>query len=144
MGRRGRMSMSELMVPAGVVMEIAQRPDAPYELTDQEAEEWRAIVLAMPPDHFARCNFPLLVQLCRHIVASRRVAQLAETAASKRDFDRREYMILLQMQATESAAIMRLSRSMRLTQQALKRPELACLRPVNLTPPPWEDHDEDT
>ena len=29
-----------------------------------------------------------------NIVASRRVAQLAEAAASKRNFDRREYMIL--------------------------------------------------
>lgn len=143
MGTRGRISMSELMVPASVI-EIAQRPDAPHELTEQEAMEWRAIVSAMPADHFARGNYPLLIQLCRHIVASRRVAQLAETAASKRDFDRREYMILLQMQATESAAIMRLSRSMRLTQQATKRSEVASSRPLSSTPLPWEDIDEGT
>jgi chaperone required for assembly of F1-ATPase len=26
-----------------------QRPDAPYDLTDEQAEEWRAIVNRMPP-----------------------------------------------------------------------------------------------
>ena len=41
----------------------------------------------------------------------------------EKEFDRKEYGILLQLEATESAAIIRLSRSMRLTQQAVKRLE---------------------
>ena len=142
MAKRGRVSMSELMTPASLTG-ITQRPDAPYELTDQEADEWRAIVATMPADHFARCNYPLLTQLCRHIVASRRVAQLAEAAASKRNFDRREFMIVLQMQATESAAIMRLSRSMRLTQQAVKRPDVKSVRAVSGVRVPWDTTDEE-
>lgn len=120
MGTRGRTSINELMIP-GNPTEIIQRPDAPYDLTDEESDEWRAIVQTMPADHFMRGNYPILAQLCRHIIAARRVAQLIEQTAKNKDFNRREYMVLLQMQATESAAIMRLSRSMRLTQQAVKR-----------------------
>ncbi len=121
MGTRGRPSMASLMVPDS--SEFIQRPDAPYDLTDEQAEEWRAIVGTMDPGHFMRGNYPLLAQLCRHIVNARRLAQLIEQCAKEKDFDRKEFGILLQLQATESAAIMRLSRSMRLTQQAVKRLE---------------------
>ena len=121
MGTRGRSSMASLMVPDS--SEFIQRPDAPYDLTDEQAEEWRAIVSTMDPGHFMRGNYPLLAQLCRHIVNARRLAQLIEQCAKEKDFDRKEFGILLQLEATESAAIMRLSRSMRLTQQAVKRLE---------------------
>jgi hypothetical protein len=113
--------MASLMVPDAP--EFIQRPDAPYDLTDEQAEEWRAIVGTMDPGHFMRGNYPLLAQLCRHIVNARRLAQLIEQCAKEKDFDRKEFGILLQLEATESAAIMRLSRSMRLTQQAVKRLE---------------------
>jgi hypothetical protein len=113
--------MASLMVPDS--SEFMQRPDAPYDLTDEQAEEWRAIVRTMDPGHFMRGNYPLLAQLCRHIVNARRLAQLIEQCAKEKDFDRKEFGILLQLEATESAAIMRLSRSMRLTQQAVKRLE---------------------
>jgi hypothetical protein len=121
MGTRGRPSLASLMVPDS--SEFIQRPDAPYDLTDEQAEEWRAIVGTMDPGHFMRGNYPLLAQLCRHIVNARRLAQLIEQCAKEKDFDRKEFGILLQLEATESAAIMRLSRSMRLTQQAVKRLE---------------------
>ena len=121
MGTRGRPSMASLMVPDS--SKFIQRPDAPYDLTDEQAEEWRAIVSTMDPGHFMRGNYPLLAQLCRHIVNARRLAQLIEQCAKEKDFDRKEFGILLQLEATESAAIMRLSRSMRLTQQAVKRLE---------------------
>jgi hypothetical protein len=120
MGTRGRPSIASLMVPANPA-EIIQRPDAPYDLTDEQAEEWRAIVGVMDAGHFMRGNYPLLAQLCRHIVNARRLAQLK--CAKEKEFDRKEFGILLQLEATESAAIMRLSRSMRLTQQAVKRLE---------------------
>jgi len=121
MGTRGRPSMASLMVPDS--SEFIQRPDAPYDLTDEQAEEWRAIVGTMDPGHFMRGNYPLLAQLCRHIVNARRLAQLIEQCAKEKDFDRKEFGVLLQLEATESAAILRLSRSMRLTQQAVKRLE---------------------
>lgn len=139
MGSRGRTSMNELMIPENPT-EIVQRPDAPYDLTDVEADEWRAIVAAMPADHFMRGNYALLSQHCRHVVSARRIAQLIEQTASEKPFNRREYMILLQMQATESAAIMRLSRSMRLTQQAVKRPDVK--QNGKRSRAPWDAEDE--
>jgi len=56
MGTRGRRSMASLMVPHNPT-EIVQRPDAPYDLTDEQSEEWRAVVSTMPPDHFMRGNY---------------------------------------------------------------------------------------
>lgn len=134
MGTRGRTSMAALMVPNNPT-EIVQRPDAPYDLTDEEADEWRAVVNTMPPDHFMRGNYALLSQYCRHVIAARRVAQLIESVAKQKDFDRKEFGVLLQLQATESAAITRLLRSMRLTQQSVLRPEIK--HPKQLKRP-WE------
>jgi hypothetical protein len=72
---------------------------------------------------FMRGNYALLSQYCRHVVAARRVAQLINLAAKEKEFDRKEFGALLQLQATESAAITRLLRSMRLTQQSVLRAE---------------------
>jgi hypothetical protein len=66
MGARGRKSMAALMVPENPA-EIIRRPEAPDDLTDEQSEEWCAIVSTMPPEHFMRGNYPLLSQLCRHI-----------------------------------------------------------------------------
>jgi hypothetical protein len=136
MGTRGRSSMASLMVPDNPT-EIIQRPDAPYDLTDEESNEWAAIVSTMPADHFMRGNFPLLAQLCRHIVTSRRVAQLINQAAKDKDFDRKEFGCLLQLQVMESAAITRLSRSMRLTQQSVMRAETT-KHPKGPAKNPWD------
>ena len=63
-GSRGRKSMTDLMIDGST--SVIQRPDAPYDLTDAGADEWRAIVASMPPEHFARIHYPMLTQLCRH------------------------------------------------------------------------------
>src|SRR5258705_956248 len=99
MGTRGRRSMASLMVPHNPT-EIVQRPDAPYDLTDEQSEEWRAVVSTMPPDHFMRGNYALLSQLCRHVVSARRIAQLIEQCAKEKNLDRKELGALLQLQAT--------------------------------------------
>ena len=138
MGARGRRSMAELMMPT-TLAEIIQRPEAPYDLTVEQSEEWHAIVSTMPAGHFMRGNYPLLSQLCRHIVASRRIAQLIEQAANEKVLDLKELGTLLQLQAAESATIMRLSRSMRLTQQSIMRAETT--KHPRQTKRPW-DHAE--
>jgi hypothetical protein len=86
MGARGRKSMAELMVPAALA-EVIRRPEAPDDLTVEQGDEWCAIVGAMPPDHFMRGNYPMLSQLCRHIVSSRRIAQLIEQVANEKVLD---------------------------------------------------------
>jgi hypothetical protein len=75
-GRGGRKSIAALSVQA--VGEALPRPDAPYDLTDEQAAEWWAVVNRMPADWFKRETFPLLTQYCRHIIAARRIAKLLE------------------------------------------------------------------
>jgi len=136
LGKRGPKSIADLMIADGPNGVIASRPDAPYTLTDAEADEWRAIVASMPPEHFARTHYPMLTQLCRHKVASNRVAQLIEAVCRQNKLNRAEYASLLAMQATETSAIIRLRRSMRLTQQSIYRADSAKHRPVAMIKAP--------
>jgi len=139
LGSRGRKSIADLMIDGSTA--VIQRPDAPYTLTDAEADEWRAIVASMPPEHFARIHYPMLTQLCRHKVQSDRVAQLIEAVCKQKKVCRAEYAALLAMQAVETSAIIRLQRSMRLTHQALYRAESAKPRPVAMVKAPWDPDD---
>lgn len=122
MGSRGRKSSAALQVLRDPV-ETVPRPDVPYDLTDEQGEEWIAIVNTMPADWFMRGNYALLGQYCRHVVAARRIAQLIEQAAGGEGLDRKEFVELLKQQEAESRAIMTLLRSMRLTQQSVFRSE---------------------
>ncbi|MGZ6316312.1 MAG: hypothetical protein ACXWNQ_03555 [Anaerolineales bacterium] len=118
------------------------RPDAPYSLRDPaEVAVWRMVVAAMPADYFRPTHFKLLIQYCRHSVAADRVAQLIETFCKKRKINCPEYASLLAMQNAESGAIIRLSRQLRLSPQAVYRAESAKLRQPSLAPwhrEPWE------
>ena len=78
---RGRKSAAELAVAP--VVEVEPRPVAPDELTDEEVREWQGVVIRMPGGWFTRETWPLLVQLCRHTVAARRVSQLVSQAARR-------------------------------------------------------------
>ena len=135
MGDRGRTSGAELSVVGPNGIETVRRPEPLSELSDEQAVEWRAIVNRMPADWFPRETWSMLVQLCRHIVRARRLDQLlaAHEAAESVDID--EYDKLLKMQERESRAIMALSRSMRLTQQATYDPERRKSKP---TRKPWD------
>ena len=99
-----------------------QRPDAPYDLTDEQVDEWRAVVNRMPADWFPRETHGMLSQYCRHIVSARRIAQLIEDtmkpSKSRKAFDVDAYNQLLIMQEREGRALSSLATRMRLSQQA--------------------------
>jgi hypothetical protein len=117
MAKRGRTSAAALAV-APAVLERVERPDAPYDLTDAEAEEWWAVVNRMPADWFPRETHPLLAQYCRHRVQSQRVAKLIiDMLADKEGFAIKDYDRLLRMQERESRALASLATKMRLSQQ---------------------------
>ena len=97
----------------------------------------------MPADHFSPRNAPVLAQLCRHIAASDKVAMLVEMITKKKPFNSDHFATMLRSQVAESVVINRLPRSMRLTQQAVYRGELARNRPINISPPPWVREGED-
>jgi len=95
------------------------RPDAPYDLDDQETIVWRDVVEAMPADHFIPANYHILTQYCRHVVEARRIEQLIKDYKKNRaDFNYKTYAELQQVALSQSKMIHKLATSMRLTQQA--------------------------
>lgn len=117
MGTRGRKSAASLAVAVQPI-ETIQRPDAPYDLTDEQTDEWWAVVNRMPADWFPRETHGMLAQYCRHVISARRVAQLIEQETAAEAFDVARYDQLLKMQEREGRAISSLATRMRISQQA--------------------------
>jgi hypothetical protein len=125
MGARGRKSTASLAITTVAQLETVPRPDAPYDLTDEETNEWWAVINRMPADWFPRETHPLLSQYCRHVVRARRIAQLIQVMEGGKDadgqiieFDLKSYNRMLIMQERETRAIAALSTKMRLAQQS--------------------------
>lgn len=119
MAKRGKPSAAALEiahVPGAI--ETVSRPDAPYDLTDEQAAEWWAVVNRLPADWFPRETHALLAEYCRHVVKSRRIAQLVADAESKPVIDVDELDKLYKMAERESRAISSLATRMRISQQA--------------------------
>lgn len=117
--KRGPTSAAALTVISGDGIVSIRRPDPPDELTEEQADEWRAVVNRMAADWFPRETHGLLAQYCRHIIASRHIAQLiAKAESDDGDLDIRQYNSLLMMQGREGRAATALARAMRLTQQS--------------------------
>jgi hypothetical protein len=132
MVHRGRKNIYELtMAPAQVA-----RPDAPYYLTDAQADVWRAIVDSKPPEHFSPASSFLLTQLCRHKVMADRTAKQIQAFCRRKTLDLAEFAALLAQQRTETDSIVRMSRALRLTPQAQYRADSAKNRPIMTAP--WD------
>jgi hypothetical protein len=121
MAQRGRKSAASLSI---VSVLGNKRPAPPEELTEEEAEEWRAIAGRMPPDWFTRESHPLLAAYCRHIVAARLLAKDIERFSRfppevRLASDGIElYDRLRKMADRESRVITTLATKMRLSQQS--------------------------
>jgi hypothetical protein len=138
MGKRGPKSAAELAVrTVKDLVEVIDRPDAPYDLADLEAEEWRAIVARMPADWFTRETWPLLKQYCRHTVRASRLAMwITKVEKGPGELDVDFWLRLLAAQERESRAIASLARQMRLSQVSTMRGDRT-KRPDD-QPKPWE------
>lgn len=99
-------------------VETIDRPQAPDDLTDEQAAEWWAIVDRMPADWFQRETHGLLAQYCRHVVSARRISQLIEKAIEDPDLSPKDYDRLLKMQEREGRALSALAVKMRIAQQS--------------------------
>lgn len=119
MGTRGKQSAAALEVAgAAKQIEVVRRPDAPLDLTPEEADVWVETVEALPADWFARESWPLLKQWCRHTITARRVSQMIDAESARETLNVADLKELLGMQAKETAALKALAASMRLSQQA--------------------------
>lgn len=113
MGARGRKSTAEITALKPKVT----RPDPPACLTKEQSQEWKAIVGRMPEDWFPRETHQLLIQYCRHVTASKKIAGLIQNMES-RGIEIEEYDRLLKMQEREGRAMSSLATRMRISQQA--------------------------
>lgn len=99
------------------VLERVERPGPPVELTQEQADEWNAVVSRLPADWFPRETHALLAEYCRHVVTARRIAQLIQNAEGAETLDVVEYDRLGKMAERESRVIASLATKMRLSQQ---------------------------
>jgi len=136
MGERGRKSREDLAVVPQVI-EVIPRAKPPSDLTDEQADEWNAVVARMPADWFGRETHGLLTQYCRHVVASRRVADLIAAVEKEKELDLDQYDKLLKMQEREGRAMSSLATRMRLSQQTQwsEQKSRKVTSPVKM---PWE------
>jgi hypothetical protein len=123
MRQQGRKSSAALQLIESGQVQSVRRPAPPEELNSEAAAVWRGIVEDMPADWFSEGSRPLLVQYCRHVVASRRIAELIATIEIDPEFDVREYQRAMTMQDRCSASIGLLAVKMRLAQQSSYQPQ---------------------
>ena len=100
MGVRGRKSAADLAVIQG---EASNLPRPPAGLTDEQANEWRAVAPSLPS--LTRAMYPLLEAYCQHAVALRHVRQLVEQDEQSEEFDDKAYDRHLRMQERESRCL---------------------------------------
>ena len=118
MTKRGRKAGVSLPFRPMTVVETTPRPAPPEELSNEEVEEWRAVVDRLPADWFARETHALLIQYCRHVVTARRIRQLIAKLEAEEDFALKDWEAALKMQQRESAILASLATKMRISQQS--------------------------
>lgn len=120
MAQRGRKSAGERELSV-VQLPGAQRPKPPAELTQEQAEVWRATVDTMPVDWFRPESHALLAAYCRHVCRARflsRELDRFEADWLTDDDGPERYNKLSTVAERESRAALALARSMRVTHQA--------------------------
>lgn len=114
----GRTSAAAQEVAVLGHMEQISRPDAPYDLTDEQSQEWWAVVNRMPADWFPRETHGMLAQYCRLIVRARRLAMLINEMEAGKNLDLTTYRDLIRSEQQVSNTICSLATKMRLSQQS--------------------------
>ena len=118
MGARGKQSIASMSVvqPDGVT--AVRRPKPQQGLSNEQADVWRIVVNRLPADWFPGETHDMLAQYCRHVISSRRVADLIEIMTAEEVFAVEDYDRLLKVQEREGRAISALATRMRLSQQS--------------------------
>ena len=107
--RRGRKTQAALAIVPKIPGHI--RPAAPSDLSKAEQEVWKQIVDAMAPNWFGPETWPVLRELCFHVVT----AKLVKQRLQKNSNDPKIFRQLILMCRGESKAITELSMRLRIT-----------------------------
>jgi hypothetical protein len=123
------------------VVEAIPRQPPPVGISAREAELWMQVINTKPADWFGSDTIPLLRSYVRHCYQSEKIDYEMDKIID-RDFTPDivvEFETLQKMRERESAKIMALARSMRLTQQAQIHPEKAGTKTRNTSErKPWQ------
>lgn len=118
MGTRGRPSSASREVAALANVSAIDRPDAPYELTDEQAAVWHQVVGSEAADFFTPAVLPSLTAYCKHVVSSKNISRQIDKIENAKKLDVDEYDKLLKMREREDRAAEALARGLRITNQA--------------------------
>jgi|SRR5215475_1104719 len=124
---------------------MPDRPDPPDELTEEEAQCWRKIVAALPPDWFRPETDPILVELCQHICMSRMFSVQIASYRNKKILTPKDSKVLynlVKMKSTESRLVATLSTKLRLTAGAKHKTGKRALKQLS-NRKPWDLPDDD-
>src|SRR5215212_3377089 len=106
MAKRGRKSAAELSVIRGGGPLFTggphEKPDPPAELSDDEAQVWRATVEAMRPGWFTAETLPLLQRYCVHVVLAQRIARAIDPADLENDISRFDKLTNMHVRQTKA------------------------------------------
>jgi hypothetical protein len=137
-----RKSAASLSVIAG---SLDKRPDAPSDLTPQEAEVWERTVAHEAADVFGTAALQqLLKDYCRHVVAAERLGLVIEAHMSQPDredgISLKDLDCLLKMRDRETKAIADKATKLRLTNQSRYTPQAAATAAKKAGAPakPWQ------
>lgn len=125
MTTRGRKSAASLEVIATLA---DAAPDAPYDLSDDAASVWRAVLDSLPAGFVAGEQFDTLAAYCRHVVAARFLSREIDRYQPewlKIDGGVARLNKLLTMRERETRGMLATARALRLTNQSRYRPERA-------------------
>lgn len=139
MGQRGRKSAAALAIAEpqnGAVINA----DAPYDLTDEQADVWRATLASLSPDWIETGAHPTLAAYCRTTTNLRRLGALIAQAEGEAEFNPVDYLALLKAHAAQAQVIKTLSTALRLTPQTRLRAETAGRKAIGFSNVrrPWE------
>ena len=135
--------------PAGVLSPDVPgiQPKPPAELSPDEAKEWNRLWAVAPPGWFPREVWPLMVQLCRHIVTGRWLGEsLQEVRAGlldPKDVEQIKHLnTLCILHEREGRAVTALMEKLRLTTQQRIESRPAGAHQAEQAPEvaPWATH----
>lgn len=94
------------------------RPDAPYELTDDQAAIWRQVVDAEEAEFFPQSVWPDLMAYCRHVASSQMISTQIDKMERQKRVNLDRYDKLLKLRERENRSANALARSLRITNQS--------------------------
>jgi len=121
--QRGRKSTDRAQLESAMEPgTLGVQPDAPPELSPDEAKEWQRFWAVSPTGWFPREVWPLLIQLCRHICQARFLGECLQEVRvgllDPRDIEQiRHLELMTRLHDREGRAMTAIMEKLRLTTQ---------------------------